>query len=218
MLGRAKPAERNAVREPLHVPRRDLRRPAGRPRGAGEGWHDCGFEGENLGTINNTILSPSHSFTNVMPGSTTADVARYFSAERAEAFGPGRSLLEGIVLDPSFGCTLGGGQSYATNIESVVADPKHVFPLCESYAPALDGVLDFAQTLLQTEYSLTLKDDEHVTSVVIIGKDGTERTLDMGSYTFDEATGLLSFGPSVLRGSDVDLRIEVTSDCRPIVR
>ena len=100
----------------------------------------------------------------------------------------------------------------------MIADPTHVFPLCQSYAPALDGVLGFAQTLLQTHYTLTLKHDEHVTSVVIISKDNTERTLEKGSFSFDEATAVLNIDPSALRGSDANLRIEVTSDCRPIVK
>jgi hypothetical protein len=64
----------------------------------------------------------------------------------------------------------------------------------------------------------SLKYDEHVTAVVIIDKAGAERLVDMGSYTLDDATGLLSISASVLRGSDANLRIEVTSDCRPIVK
>jgi hypothetical protein len=134
------------------------------------------------------------------------------------AFASGSYLLEGILYSPAFSCTLGAGQSYATNLMSVIGDSKRVFSLCDSYAPALDGVVDFAQTLLQTDYMLTLKDDEHVTSVVVQSKDHTERTLAPSDYTFDEATGKLSIHREALRGSDASLRVEVTSDCRPLVR
>ncbi|HXK20568.1 MAG TPA: hypothetical protein VNG33_22310, partial [Polyangiaceae bacterium] len=93
-----------------------------------------------------------------------------------------------------------------------------LFPLCESYAPALDGVLGFAQTLIQTEFTLQLKADEHVSDVVIIAKDGAERNLPAAAYQFDVATGTLKIEPTSLRANDVNLRVEITSDCRPIVR
>ncbi|HET7544412.1 MAG TPA: hypothetical protein VFK05_31290 [Polyangiaceae bacterium] len=185
----------------------------------GKGFQNCQIEGVNITTmVTGNTWSATQTLTPVAPGTTTVDIGHYFSTKRAAAFAPGKSLLEGILLDSSFSCPLGGGQSYATNIESVIADPTHVFPLCQSYAPALDGVLGFAQALVQTKYTLTLKDDEHVTSVVIIGKDGTERTLDTGSYSVNEATGVLDINPSALHGNDANLRVEVTSDCRPIVR
>lgn len=57
-----------------------------------------------------------------------------------------------------------------------------------------------------------------MTAVVIIAKTGSERTLPAADYTFDEATGTLDIDPSAIQGTDANLRVEVTSDCRPIVR
>lgn len=182
----------------------------------GEGWHDCSGGGFNVTYTTNVF--GTQSLVPLMSGTTTSAVGDYFTSRLASAFGPGKSLVEGIVFDPRFGCTLGTGQSVATNISNVIDDPSHVFSLCEDYAPALDGVLDFAQALIKTEFTLTLKNDEHVTGVVVISKDGTERTLLPSEYTFDERTGRLDIHKSSIRSTDANLRVEVTSDCRPIVR
>jgi len=93
-----------------------------------------------------------------------------------------------------------------------------VFSLCDSYAPALSGVAEFARSLLQTDYTLELHDDEHVTAVVVVANDQPERTLAPSDYTFDASTGGLTIESSVLRASDTSLHVEVTSDCRPPVR
>jgi hypothetical protein len=182
----------------------------------GSGWTDCHVLGRHVEY--DEYWQGGYSHAGLMQGSTTADVGAFFKSRVAAAFGVGKYLVEGILLDPSFSCILGSGQSYATNIAEVIGDPMHLFPLCASYAPALDGVLDFAQALIQSRFHLALKDDEHVTAVVIIAKDGSERTLPVADYTFDEATGTLDIDPSAIQGTDANLRVEVTSDCRPIVR
>ncbi|HET7542605.1 MAG TPA: hypothetical protein VFK05_22195 [Polyangiaceae bacterium] len=161
----------------------------------------------------------TYSQVNVTPGtSNTADIGAYFKTTAAKAFASGGYLLEGIVFEPSFSCTLGSGQSYATNLSSFIGDKSHLFPLCESYAPALDGVLGFAQTLIQTEFTLDLKDDEHVSDVIVVSKDNAERKLPVTAYQFDAATRTLTVDPASIRASDVNLRVEITSECRPIVR
>jgi len=183
----------------------------------GSGWHDCTGGGVNLQYMES--YSGSYSHVNVTPGSTnTKDIGAYFKSAASKAFAGGGYLLEGIVFEPSFSCKLGSGQSYATNLADFIGDPTHVFPLCESYAPALDGVLGFAQTLIQTEFSLALEKDEHVTAVIIIAKDGSERKLVNVGYQFDATTGTLKVEPASIRASDVNLRVEITSDCRPVVR
>jgi hypothetical protein len=182
----------------------------------GTGFHDCAGQGYNAEYTSS--FQGSYSPTPLVYGSDTDELGTYFKTHAALAFASGSYLLEGIVYAPTFGCTLGAGQSYATNLMSVIGDPKRVFSLCDSYAPALDGVVDFAQTLLQTDYTLKVADDEHVTGVVVRSKDGSERSLGPADYTFDEATGSLSIHREALRGADVNLRVEVTSDCRPLVR
>ena len=163
--------------------------------------------------------SGTYSHVNVTPGTTnTADIGTYFKTTAAKAFAGGGYLLEGILFDPSFSCTLGSGQSYATNLAGFIGDKSHLFPLCQSYAPALDGVLSFAQTLIQTEFKLELKSDEHVSDVIIVNRDNAERKLTAATYQFDAATGTLKVDPASIRGSDANLRVEITSECRPIVR
>lgn len=182
----------------------------------GSGFHDC--TGGGIKRVTTTSISGSQMHQDLMPGTDTSAVAQYVKSHLATAFGPQQYLVEGILFDQRFGCQLGAGQSYATNLIGTIGDPTHVFSLCDTYAPALDGVLDFAQALIKTDFTLTLKADEHVTAVVVIGKDGSERKLSSAEYTFDEASGHLSIQKSAIHGEDADLRVEVTSDCRPLVR
>jgi hypothetical protein len=182
----------------------------------GEGFRDCSGGGVNY--VTSTSIFGSQMRQALMPGADTSAVARYFTEQADSAFGAGRYLVEGIVFEPRFGCQLGAGQSYATNIAAAIGDPTHVFSLCDAYAPALDGVLDFAQALIETEFTLVLKDDEHVTAVIVIDKNGMERTLTQSAYTFDEASGHLSIDESAITAEDANLRVEVTSDCRPVVK
>jgi hypothetical protein len=180
------------------------------------GFSGCSGMGFNVEYASS--FQGSYSPTPVVFGSSTRELGDYFRSTAATAFASGSYLLEGIVFSPTFSCTLGSGQSYATNIMQVIGDASRVFPLCASYAPALDGVVGFAETLLETEFTLTLAEDEHVTAVVIVGKNGAERTLAAGQYSFDPATGKLELAKSALSGTDATLRVEVTSDCRPLVR
>jgi hypothetical protein len=182
----------------------------------GSDWQKC--VGGGLTIQYETSFSGGYRQENLMPGENTDALGSYFKAGAQAAFGIGKYLLEAIVFDPSFSCTLGSGQSYATNLVRTIDDPTHVFSLCESYAPALAGVLDFAQALIQTEFSLSLEDDEQVTAVIVISETGAERTLSPMDYTFDETTQVLSIRPMAIAATDSDLRVEVTSDCRPIVR
>jgi len=182
----------------------------------GSGWRDCAGGGVKLQYMES--YSGTYKQMNVTPGTTnTADIGAYFKSMAAKVFSAGGYLLQGIVFDPSFSCQLGGGQSYATNLGHFIGDPSHVFPLCEPYAPALDSVLGFAQTLIQTQFALQLKDDEHVSSVIIIDNGGAERKLPSSAYQFDAATGTLKVDPLSIHGDDADLRVEITSDCRPVV-
>ena len=187
----------------------------------------CGVQGSAMGACSGGGVklqytesrSGTYSQVNLTPGTTnTADIGNYFKTTAAKAFASGGYLLEGILFDPSFSCTLGSGQSYATNLAGFIADKSHLFPLCESYAPALDGVLGFAQTLIQTEFKLELEDDEHVSDVIIVGKDNAERKLPVAAFQFDAATGTLTVDPASIRATDINLRVEITSECRPILR
>jgi hypothetical protein len=161
-------------------------------RVTGGGWRACSGGGLDIVYTESTSggLSPSR----LMPGTTTAE----------------------IVFDPAFSCALGSGQSHATNLAAVVADRGRLFPICESYAPALNGVSSFAETLIQSQFPLALKDDETITSVVVVGNDGTERRLMDGQFKYDRMTQTLSVERSLIRATDANLRVEVSSGCRPV--
>jgi len=153
-----------------------------------------------------------------MYGPSTADIGAYFKSKASSVFKPNAYQLEAIVLEPEFSCSPGQGQSYAVNLAQFVGDKSHLFPICESYAPALAGVLSFAQGLIQTDFTLKLAPDEHVTQVRVIAKDGGERLLDGSAYTYSPMTHTLSLSRSALTSLDSRLRVEVTSECRPVVK
>jgi hypothetical protein len=178
-------------------------------------WRDCTSSGIHVMT--SMSLRGGFSPTSLMSGATTADVGTYFISHADSNFGAGHYLVEAIVLDPAFSCTLGPGQSYATNVAKMVGDRSHLFPLCQPYAPALNGAFGFAQSLIQTQFSIMLANDEHVTAVVVVGKDGSERKLAAGLFHYDASTHMLTVERSALMVTDSTLRVEITSDCRPIV-
>ncbi len=179
----------------------------------GTGWHDCRGGGVNI--TYSESLNGSSTKQSLMPGDTTTDVARYVRMKADQLFDPEAYMVEALVLDPAFSCELGMGQSYATNLSAFVGDRSKIFPLCESYAPVLDGVLDFAQALIQTRFPLDLEDDEDVTEVVVIDRNGAERTLAPSDFSYDRGTKVLTISRNAIRSTDERLRVEVTSDCRP---
>jgi hypothetical protein len=183
-------------------------------RGGGTGWRNCSGGGLNIQYTESTTggFSPDR----LMFGTTTADVAAYFKSKADSAFTNGKYLVEAIVFDAAFSCQLGAGQSYATNIAALIGDRTRLFPLCQPYAPALDGVLGFAKTLVQTQFTVTLKSDEQITAVHVVDKDGAERVLSSSQFNYDEATHTLTIDKASLGAADRTLRVEVTSDCRPI--
>jgi len=60
--------------------------------------------------------------------------------------------------------------------------------------------------------------DENITTVHIVGEDGSDRTLGASDYGYDHASQVLSVQRSALGAMDATLRVEITSDCRPIIR
>ncbi len=160
-------------------------------------------------------LSGTYSPVPLMQGSTTADLVQFFQAQAQASFGQDRYRVEAIVLDPSFSCTLGPGQSYATNLIAL-AGSSNAFPLCEAYAGALGGVVDFAQALVQTQFTVPLAADESVTAVDVIGQDGGDRVLQNSDFTYDRASQTLTIQRDALGAKDATLRVEITSECRII--
>jgi len=184
--------------------------------GFGSSFGNCRGGGLDIGYID--TLSGSYVPTALTPGTTAADIGTYFKTRADVAFGRSSYLVEAIVFDPAFPCALGAGQSYASTLATLVGDRSHVFPLCEPYAPALKGVLSFAQALVQTSFPVMLQPDEQVTSVQVTDQGGSERALAPAEFSYDRKTGTLQIEPSSLNATDKTLRVEITSDCRPIIK
>lgn len=185
--------------------------------GFGRNFRNCQGNGYDL-TTSSSSFSGNYSPMPLVAGATAADIGTYFRSHADAAFGRESYLVEAILLDPAFTCSLGAGQSYGTTLAGVVGDRKRLFPLCQPYAPALDGVLGFAQALVQTQFSFSIKADEHVSAVTVADKSGAERQLLATQYTYDRATQTLNVQPSALTANDSTLRVEVTSDCRPVIK
>ena len=182
----------------------------------GSNWKGCSGGGVNIQY--SSSLGGSNVLQPLMPGAATADIGAYFKSRASAVFKPNAYQLEAIVFAPEFSCSTKQGQSNATNIAQFVDDKSHLFPICGSYAPALAGVLSFAQGLIQTDYPLQLAADEHVTFVHVIAKDDSERTLDSSAYSYSASLQKLSVSRSALSSKDSRLRVEVTSDCRPVIQ
>lgn len=154
----------------------------------------------------------------LVAGSSTQALSQAFRAQADERFGADHYLVEGILLSPEFSCELGPGQSHATNLIDMIGDSTYVFPLCGSYAPALDGVLTFAQALVQTEFLIDLNRYEDISGVILTDNAGSERTLSEAQFDFDFEAQLLSLDPLSIQSNDTNLRVEVTAYCEPVVR
>ena len=163
-------------------------------------------------------LYGSYQPQQLMPGTTTAEIGGYFRSRADTELGPDGYAVEAIALDPAFTCKLESGQSYAKNLAAFVGDRQKLFPLCEPYAKALEGVSTFARNLVQTSFRVPLKADEHLIGVHLVGEGGTNRALTAAEYRYDAATQMLTVERSALGTTAATLRVEVTSDCRPIIR
>jgi hypothetical protein len=153
----------------------------------------------------------------VAAGLDTSAFLTHFSIKANDVFGEDDYLVEAIVHDPSFSCELGSGQSHGTNLASL-ASGGDVFPICESYAPALARVRGFAQALLETEYAFELTDRETIEAIVVTDLRGNERELLEGDYSYDRDGGGLSLNPEALTPSDRSLRVEIQIHCQPVAR
>ena len=69
--------------------------------------------------------------------------------------------------------------------------------------------------MIQTSFTLDLKDDEDVTEVIIIDRNGTERTLAASDFSYERSSKILTVSRSAIHATDERLRVEITSDCRP---
>jgi hypothetical protein len=147
------------------------------------------------------------------PGLVTA-----FETKADEVLGPDDYFVEVIGFMPEFACDLAAGQSHATNLATLASSSADVFPLCESYAPALGRIQNYATALLQTTYTLELGPRETLEGVYVTDLAGTERELDAADYSYDFDQSLLTLKAEAITGLDRSLRIELEIHCVPVAR
>ncbi len=183
-----------------------------------DGWTDCteiGFATEDDGT---DWLSRSSVPTPLIRATSLADMIHLFHADATRALGAENYFVESIVFDEGAACMPDVGQSYATELEKIATSPEHIFPICESYAPALERVDAFARELLQTEYVVELGLREYIESVSVEGRDGATRELAPEDYQYVEDTATLHIDLAALESSDLRLSVQIVDPCARIVR
>jgi hypothetical protein len=179
-------------------------------------WQDCQPTGYiRLGK--SEYASGSESARPVVGALDAAGMAQFFTQQAAAVFGENYSV-ETIVMDPSFSCELQAGQSYATVLRTIASSDADVFPICESYAPALQRVRGYAETLLQNEYTFSLGEKETISAVRVTDVDGTERTLTADQYDYDFDASKLTLHPGSINGRDRKLNVELEIHCTAVVR
>jgi hypothetical protein len=181
------------------------------------GWSNCssiGFTTHAAGTT----FSHYGATRAVVRANSAEDLIHLFHSEAARVFGSDNYFVESIVFPPGGPCTPAQGQSYASELMKVASSPEQVYPICESYAPALSHVNDFARGLLQTEYALHLESRESIESITVHSRDATERQLAPQDYQYDPDAAVLHINEDALRSADIDLKVEVVDPCAPIIR
>jgi hypothetical protein len=180
-------------------------------------WGPCtrvGFSVENVGSV----LSQASVTSPVVRAKSVDDMIYLFHADAERSFGEQNYFVESILFTEGSSCVPQAGQSYGTGLAKLASSPEQVYPICESYAPALSSVNSFAQDLLETEYTLELGERESIESVVVESRDGSTRDLGPDDYQYDKEQARLSIDRDALRSSDLRLSVEVLDPCAPPIK
>lgn len=181
------------------------------------GWSGCSSIGFTTHAAGTTFSH--HGVVRAAVNANSAqDLVHLFHSEAERAFGPDNYFVETIVFTPGGPCAPAQGQSYATELMNIASSPEQVYAICESYAPALSHVNDFARGLLETEYALELESRESIESITVHGRDATERQLAPQDYEYDPEAAVLHINEEALRSADIELSVEVVDPCAPIIR
>ena len=188
-----------------------------RTSSVGAGWESCRKDGWRPVAVDAGSASYTESTKPLVTAQTTSQMISTFKSKADDLIGKGNWFVEAIVLDPSFGCPLNPGQSYAVNLRALASSASDVFPLCQDYAPAIERIATFADYLIQTTFPLDLDKYEAVESVVVVSKQGVERTVPASSYEYDRTAKLLRFSAGVLTAQDDSLSVNVARYCQSII-
>jgi hypothetical protein len=143
----------------------------------------------------------------------TQALADHFLDGATRVFGTGNYFVETIVFDPSFDCVPQAGQSHASLLRTIASSDADVFPICESYAPALDRINDFAEALIRTDYPFETGSRETIGAVVVSNLEGEQRTLGADQYEYDRDAQLLTVTDGAITARDRDLEIRLELPC-----
>lgn len=148
---------------------------------------------------------------------TPAQLAEYVTRQVDTVFGADNYSIQLIAFRPEFECAPQAGQSYAENLATLTT-PEGIFPICESYAPALERISGFAESTLQAAYEFELSDRETLEAVVVTDLAGDERTLDPSQYYYDYTAFRLTLDRGAITARDRELSVEIEIHCTAVVR
>jgi hypothetical protein len=188
-----------------------------RTKGVGAGWQGCRKDGWIPMPVDANSATLWENKKPLVSVQSTAEMISTFKSQADSLIGKGNWSVEAIVLDPSFACPVKSGQSYATNLRTLASSPSDVFPLCQDYAPAIERIASFADYLIQTTFPLDLDKYEDIDSVVVVNKQGVQRTVSASGYQYDRSAKLLRFSPGVLTAQDDSLSVNVARYCQSII-
>jgi hypothetical protein len=174
-------------------------------------FRDCTSQGYTVGGT--PIYRGTETITKLVDVATLPEMVTAFKTRADEVLGADSYFVETIQHDPAFDCTLGTGQDYGTTLRTLASTEADVFPLCHDYGPALERVRGFAQTLVKSEFAVSLAEDEELGGVTVTDRDGNERSLLASDYTYDATTGSLQVHPGVLTPADESLELSVLHEC-----
>lgn len=183
----------------------------------GSGWQSCRKDGWTLLLEDAGSATLSERKKPLVTATSITDLISTFKTRADSLIGKGNWSVEAIVLDPSFSCPLNSGQSYAKNLRTLATTSNDVFPLCQDYAPAIERIASFADYLIQTTFPLDLDKFEDVDSVVVVSKQGVQRTVPASGYQLDRTAKLLRFAAGVLTAQDDSLSVNVARYCQSII-
>jgi hypothetical protein len=179
-------------------------------------WQSCSSQGTKLEDYES--LTGFHRLTPIAEGASTAQLADHVKQRAQAIFGADGHRFEVIGFDPSLPCAPQAGQSHATNLRRLLRSSADLFPICESYAPALSAVSSFAETLVVGEVPLTLAVGEQLAAVSVVDAAGAQRPLAASSFHYDAAAQRLVFVSGVLRAQDRSLKLALVRACPELVR
>jgi hypothetical protein len=179
-------------------------------------WQGCTAQGTKLEDFES--LSGFQNLTPIMPGVTTTELVDHVKRSAQAIFGESGHRFEVIGFDPSFRCAPQPGQSHAENLRRLLRSSADLFPICESYAPALSAVGAFAETLVAHELPLELQAGEQLASAIVVDAAGAERLLSASAFRYDAAGRRLVFVPGTLTAQDRSLKLTLIRSCPMIVR